>query len=668
MRASLTAFSLVAGLALAGCNTNVLPDPGDPELRRFADCGELRDYATDVVTESLLDAQYGYGWWRGDLDAGAEDGPAADGGGGPTDFTTTNVQEEGVDEIDIVKTDGNFIYVAQDRALHIVKSWPVADSELLSTVELSGWVQGLFLKGDKVVVFHYRNWDDDMSYGSRVSVFDVSDRTKPVLERQIDIEGWMADGRMIDGDVYFVVNHYLELPPEAWELLDGRLPLPEVDWERADREGFDAYLDRLRDDARRILRPEVQRLTRDLDLDAFLPSWRDGDGSAAGERELMHECSDIYRPKGIAQHGALSVVNLDLDDGGLSATALLSTGWQIYASRDNLYVAQNSHWWWGWGSRDLETHIHKFALSADAEPRYIASGAVAGYAYDQFAFSEHEGYLRVATSEMDWWWGWGGEERDEPGNNVYVLEDDGAGNLDVVGHVGEIAPGERIYATRFMGERAYMVTFIQVDPLFTLDLSNPRDPKVVGELKIPGFSSYLHPMADGYLLAVGMDGEDDGTINGLAFSVFDVRDPKDPQRAHYLTLDGSEWSWSEALWDHHAFTYHRNVLSVPMYEWYRAREDSWFSGVVSVKATPAELSLIGRVDHRDMVRDSECLWARWYDYEASSCYDDYWYASVRRSVYIEDNLFSLSNYGLKVTDLEDPSVVHTRVLFYPREL
>jgi uncharacterized secreted protein with C-terminal beta-propeller domain len=669
MRTSLTALSLIAGLSIAGCNTLTLPDPGDPGLLRFSSCGELRDYSTDVITETLLDSQYGWGWWRDDMaapDAGADDGAGSD---GPTDFTTTNVQEEGVDEIDIVKTDGKFIYVAQDRALHIVKSWPIADSELLSTIELSGWVRGLFLKGDKVVVFHYRDWDDEFSYGTRVSVFDVSDRTAPVLERQIDLEGWMADGRMIDGDVYFVVNHYLELPREAWQLLDGRLRLPEIDWSRSDRPGFDKYVETLRDDARKILRPEVQRVTRDMALDGFLPSWRDSVGGETGERELMHDCSDIYRPKGVAQHGAMSVVNLDLDDGSLKATALLSNGWQLYASRDNLYVAQNSHWWWGWGSRDLETHIHKFELSATAEPRYKASGAVKGYAYDQFAFSEHDGHLRVATSEMDWWWGWGrgGDDRDLPGNNVFVLRDDGRGELDIVGSVTDIAPGERIFATRYMGDRGYMVTFEMVDPLFTLDLSDPTDPRVVGELKIPGFSSYLHPMAPGYLLAVGIDGDDDGNLGGLAFSVFDVRDPTNPQRAHYLTIDGSDWSWSEALWDHHAFTYHRNVLSVPMYEYHwRGTEDSWFSGIVSLNATPSGLSMVGRVDHRDMVRDSECLWARWWGYDAGSCYEDYWYASVRRSVYIEDNLFSLSNYGLKVTDLNDPSVERARVLFFPR--
>lgn len=672
MRNLLVSLAL-AGLAATtlGCNRSVLPDPGEPGLYRFSDCGELRDYATDVMTETLLDSMYGYAMWRDDMgapEAGADDGAGSD---GPTDFTTTNVQEEGVDEIDIVKTDGTHLYVAQDRALHIVKSWPVADSELLSSVEVSGWIRGLFLNGDKVVVFAHRDWDSDMSYGLRVSVFDVSDRTSPVLEREIDVEGWMADGRMIDGDIYFVVNHWAGMPSEVWSLInDGRLDLPEVDWSRSDRPDWEDYLERLRTEARRKLRPEVERVARSMDLRDYLPSWRDRPAGAEGERELVHACSDIYRTSGISQHGVLSVVNLDLDSGDLSAAGLLANGWQIYASRDNLYVAQTSHWWWGWRGQDLETHIHKFELSASTGPEYRASGSVPGYAYDQFAFSEYDGHLRVVTSEMDWWWGWWGGSDDDaepPANNVFVLKDDGAGELERVGEVRGIAPGERIFATRFMGERAYMVTFEMVDPLFTLDLSVPTSPRVVGELKIPGFSSYLHPMSEGYLLAVGMDGDDDGNLFGVAFSVFDVRDPANPTRAHLLTMDESDWSSSEALWNHHAFTYHRNVLTVPFYEWYWRSEGDWFSGVVSVHATPDELYEIGRVDHRDLVRDSECLYARWWGYGEDSCYEDYWFASVRRSVYIEDNLFSLSNYGLRVTDLNNPEVEHARVLFFPRE-
>jgi uncharacterized secreted protein with C-terminal beta-propeller domain len=672
MMSTLTRLSrwspLLAGLALVGCNTTAtVPDPSDPELVRVSSCGDLRDYMGDVLLESLVESRYGWGYWRDDVAEG--DGAPSDGGGGPSDFTTTNTQEEGVDEVDLVKTDGKYLYIAQDRDLHIVKSWPVEDSEKLSTLALEGWVTGLFLKGDKVVVFHHpESARDGMSWGTRITVVDVKDRSEPKIEREIDVEGYMADGRMIDGDVYVVFNHWLELPYEAWELLDGRIALPEMDYE-LEGEALEAHREKVRAEAREILRPHVDKLVRDMDLADVLPQWRDAKAGKDAEPELMHGCSDLYHPKGLAQHGALSIVNLDVDDGDLSAAGILSNGWQLYASKENVYVAQNSGWWW-WGSVEPEvvTHIHKFELKKDGEPAYTASGEVSGWAYDQFAFSEYDGHLRVATTDQAAWWRWGMEEdadRPEPANNVFVMKQDGA-TLDIVGEIRGIAPNERIFATRFFGDVGYMVTFEQIDPLFTLDLKNPEKPKVVGELKIPGYSAYLHPMSEGYLLAVGMDGDDEGNLSGLAFNVFDVRDLKNPTLAHQYTVEGSDWSWSEALWDHHAFTYHRDVLSVPMYSWYDDRgDDGWFSGIISLKATEDGISEIGRIDHRSLVRDSECLYARWYDWEDSVCDYDYWYASVRRSVYIEDNLFSISNYGVRVTDLNNPRIEHARVLFYP---
>lgn len=671
MRTTLLTASALAGLALSGCagNTADVPDPGEARLQRLGSCGDLRNYAHDVMLETLLNNRYGYyGWLRGAVDD-AETDSAAGGDEGPTDFTTTNVQEEGVDELDIVKTDGNFIYVAQDRALHIVKSWPVEESTKLSTVELDGWVRGLFLKDDRVVVFYTPNerTDGDWTWGLRARVYDVSDRANPVQEREIDVQGWLADARMIDGDVYMVVNHHLQIPQAAWELIWDNPELPEVEWEEGDDEdSYQLKLDRAKDEARALIRSDVRRIANSMALSDWLPSWKvDG-----GDAELMHGCSDLYRPTGVGQHGALSILNLDLDDGDLESTGLLSNGWQLYASKDNLYVAQSSRWWW-WGGwdRELETHIHKFSLGEGGQPDYAGSGEVPGWAYDQFAFSEYDGHLRVATTDHDWWGAWdqpnGGD--DAGGNNVFVLEDTGA-SLDIIGEVRGIAPGERIFATRFFGKTGYMVTFRQVDPLFTLDLSDPEAPEVLGELKIPGYSAYLHPMGDDHLLAVGMDGTDEGQLTGLAFNIFDVSDLKNPTLAHQHTLPTSDWSWSEALWDHHAFTYHRDVLTVPMFEYHhdRSGEGRYFSGSISLNATPeGGFTDLGRVDHRPLVVDSECLWRRWYDYEPGVCDGSYWYARVRRSIYIEDNLFTLSDYGLRVNDLNDPSVEHARVLFYP---
>jgi len=178
-------------------------------------------------------------------------------------------------------------------------------------------------------------------------------------------------------------------------------------------------------------------------------------------------------------------------------------------------------------------------------------------------------------------------------------------------------------------------------------------------------------MGEDHLLAIGMDGEEDGTLTGLAVNVFDVSDFENPTLAHQYTLESEGWTWSEAMWDHHAFTFHRDVLSIPAYTWDYDEvtgEYDYFSGLIAFGVDADEgIEELGRVDHRDLVEESECLYEKWYDYEDDVCDDWYWYASLRRSVYIEDNLFSISNYGIKVNELMDPSSEIAEVLFYPAE-
>jgi uncharacterized secreted protein with C-terminal beta-propeller domain len=322
----------------------------------------------------------------------------------------------------------------------------------------------------------------------------------------------------------------------------------------------------------------------------------------------------------------------------------------------------------------LNTHIHKFALNPEGSPTYEASGSVEGWIYDQFAMSEYDGHLRVASTALDWWWG-SNLDDEEAGSNVTVLQDVGNGLLRSVGEITGIAPGEQIQACRMMGDKGYVVTFEQTDPLFTIDLADHLNPQVIGELHIPGFSTYLHPMDGDHLLAIGMAGLEDGTLTGMAVNIFDVTDFSDPQLAHQyeITNPDAGWSWSEALWEHHAFTYHRDVLTIPAYRYdYTENPDGsyeydYFSGALSFGIDDENgITMIGEVDHRPLVEASECLYSIHYDYYEDDVCDDWgWYANVRRNIYIEDNLFSISNYGIRVTDLNDPSIEIKDVLFYP---
>lgn len=283
---------------------------------------------------------------------------------------------------------------------------------------------------------------------------------------------------------------------------------------------------------------------------------------------------------------------------------------------------------------------------------------------NRYSMGEHEGYLRVATTDFGLLWS-GQESQEEPASNVFVLSRSGQ-DLDVVGEIRGIAPGEQIYAARFLADRGFLVTFEQIDPLFTLDLSDPTAPALVGELKVPGYSAYLHPVGDDHLLAVGMDGTEDGLITGLAVSLFDVGDMATPALVDSYTLaSGDGWSYSEALWDPHAFTYHRDVLAIPAYTW---DEGGGFSGLLLLDVDRVSgLTEIGRIDHQDMVGESECLHEGGMDEEPLDhpCDGDYGYAWMRRGLMIEDNVYSISDYGMKVNDLHDPGTEHARVLFWP---
>jgi len=615
-------------------------------LKRLSDCDQLRDYLAEVILDTIIQARY-WGYWYGPwAGGGAEDASA-------TDFTTTNVQEEGVDELDLVKTDGSYLYVAgTDGDFLIVDAWPPEVASLASSLPVEGYPIGIFLLGDRVLLFSWFYDSDVMPrswYGTRIDLIDVSDRQQPEVLRSIDVEGVLAGARMIDGHVYAVLSSYLNLPEEVWELAWGEgLGLPDVDWDATEEEREAAAAV-----AREILRPLIDQLVAGLSLEKLLPlMWDRTSTDPIGALELLVECEDIYRPAETASYSVLSVLHLDLGaespvTSEVEVTGLLADGFTVYASTTNLYVSQSSWWWWwGWGGLDMTTAIHRFSLDPDSsEPvQYEATGEVPGWLLNQFSMGEYEGHLRVATTLFDWWWGTDDGE-DETGAVLTVLKDNGFGGLVEVGQISGIAPGERIYATRFMGPKGYLVTFEQIDPLFTLDLSDPADPQIVGELEMPGYSAYLHPIGEDYLLAVGMNGEEDGTINGLAVNLFDVSDFANPTLAHQYVIEDSEsaWSWSEALSDHHAFTFHRDVLSIPAYV---SQGSTRFNGLVVMSVDEADgIAELGRVDHSGMAGPE-------------------WTTRIRRSVYMDDYLYSLSSAGVKVNGLFDPSVLFAEVPFY----
>lgn len=648
------------------------------ELQAAASCNDVKTRVIDAMTEQLLRERYIYGGrWLEDAAAGGQNNasPAPPSNGEkatPDDYTTTNVQEQGVDEADFVKTDGEHIYTISGNALVILKSWPAPQTAEIGrfTFPEQAYPHSMFLKGDSIVVFgstYHDNPNNSSDYfsGTRISVIDISDRTAPRLDRQVDLEGWYADARMIDGEVYVVSNSGLRMPQGLWELAWGEnSSLPAQEWD-AD----EARQQVLINTARPIMRALVTSALANTSAEDLLPRRRvyDNQGALLGQG-LIHQCASIYLPSQATEPGLLNLTHLSLDSKStITSTGLLASGWQIYASKDNLYVALSSRsWWWGWGSQDNETHLHKFGLpSAGGRPTYKASGTVDGWVLNQFSMSEHNDHLRIATTDNDWTWNQQtGESTVTGGNHLTVLKEQG-GQLVVTGAVRDLAPGEQIYSARMMGDRGYMVTFRQTDPLYTFDLSDPTNPQLKGELKINGFSSYIHPLGQDHLLTIGQDADDDGRVTGVHLQVFDVSDMTNPTRAHQEKISTGSWSsWSEAMWDHHAFTYHdgKQLLAFPanIHEW-DVNGGENFSGLLVYNASAAGFSEVGRVNHADMARQYYCH-INQYDWACTPEREYQWWTSIRRSIFIEDYLFSISDLGVKVNDLLQPQNQHASIM------
>ncbi|MDH3189028.1 MAG: beta-propeller domain-containing protein, partial [Acidimicrobiia bacterium] len=279
----------------------------------------------------------------------------------------------------------------------------------------------------------------------------------------------------------------------------------------------------------------------------------------------------------------------------------------------------------------VTTDIHKFDISDPAVTSYLATGTVDGYLLNQFAMDEHDGLLRVASTTSPSWWGSGFESE----SLVSVLEDSGDGSLVEIGSVDGLGETEQIYSVRFMGDMAYVVTFRQTDPLYTIDLSDPAHPRVAGELKILGYSAYLHPVGDGLILGVGQDATDTGRVQGTQLSLFDVSDPSSPVRVDQVTL--SEGSSSQAEYDHHAFLYWEpaGLAVVPIQQWnWDDEKEEVFFGAVGFSVEGDELTEVRRFSHPG--GDSN----EW-DYRAQ----------ITRSIVIGERLYTISAKGILASDL-----------------
>jgi hypothetical protein len=653
--------------ALSACTATATNDPGGPpadgsfQLVAFDSCDEaisgLRTASKAIV------GPYGFGGgeiWAADPAMAAEGRGAAPPPGAPVpqpgaatadkalegganNYSGTNTHEAGVDEPDLVKTDGRRIVTVSGGVLRVVdpESRTVTGFvDLAEPDDPSGrYIAGdILLAGDHALVLLNQAYvarggpivEDTRSspqrdhMGPRLLLVDLVGQPR-VLSSMV-VDGALVDARQVGSTARVVIR---SAPRIMFPYLQNT-----TDKERtkANRSIIDnAPLDRWL--------PRIQVTTNGSTQTATVP------------------CDAVSRPASYSGTNLLTILTIDVAGSAIGdgrPVTLAADGDTVYSNGPSLYVASNQTWrvrpGGEWKPQDAKTEIYKFDTSSSDRPRYVAGGGVPGYLINQYAMSDFEGNLRVATTTGQPWGG--GRERSQSG--VYVLAQRDS-SLRQIGRVEGLGKGERIYAVRFLGPVGYVVTFRQTDPLYTVDLHDPAQPRVRGALKIPGYSAYLHPVGSDRLIGIGQDATSEGRTKGTQVSLFDVSDLSDPRRIATYSLTGAH---SEAEFDPHAFLYWppTGLLVVPLQVYRGAGVAPGGDSAVVDRMEPSVGALVLRVSDRSIGEVS-------FVSHPNTTYPDRAYSpGIRRSLVIGDTLWTVSDGGLMANDLN--SIVRQSWLAY----
>lgn len=619
-------------------------------------------------------------------DAAASSGSSAQ----AADYSQTNVQVEGVDEADFVKNDGKYIYTITGDKLVIVDAYPAGDADIVSETKINGYSQQLFVNGDRLVVFVNRGEEAPSiakydiiprpTYQQKVHalLYDISDRADPKLLKDYNLAGNFLSARMIGDYVYFIVQdgvrYYtrtVDVPvvKEASSVVVQPdifyFPQPEDNYNFNTVMSFNIGDESEEPQAKSFMMGWASTVY--VSEDTIYIAYQKNYPYRYYEQYSEERFYDVIVP--LLPSDARNKINGIRDDSSLSA----DEKWDRIASvLEDMYNAMDES-----GKNDFvermqeaiqeyelkkdeerrRTVIHKIAID-DGSMEYVAKGEVKGYLLNQFSLDEHDGRLRVATTFDSWT-----ANEQVQYNNVYVLD----GQMDVVGSLEKIAPDERIYSTRFIGDRLYMVTFKRVDPFFVIDLSG-TDPRILGELKLPGFSDYLHPYDEDHIIGVGKETADNEwggvSTKGIKIALFDVSDVSNPKNQAVYSI-GEAGTDSEALNDHKAFLFDRekNLLVLPVreirgeakydtrYGYYR--QNVWQGAYVLGLTLDDGFALKGKVTHSE---GDEQQWG-WYGSPSA----------VRRALYMDDTLYTVSGKYIKANDLADMEEIATVKLPYAED-
>ncbi len=671
----------LAAVVLAGCGggsgggPSGGPAASEQALNQFADCDALRaaiveDARQKITVQAQRLRDGGFVPPASVPTGGASPIPAATAspagsgpthGGVPRDFTDTNTQVATVDEADVVETDGTHLYLLHGIELQILDAWPPETTALRSRVAIEGAPQGMFVAGGRALVVS-AVFDASGAFGggdachvigpplpafgghipilqiscgaplTKVTLLDVSGAV-PAVVREIYLEGSYVSARRHGKIARVVVQRGWGLPqsvPAAWDA-----------WDAMTSNGYpmtrDAFVQRVDEWEHDAIAAVDATMLSD-----WLPSRRERVQGALVA--VAPRCGDVnVPPPTLTGDGATEIFAFDMstDDGAARDTVVLGGTSSIFASTDTLLLAQPD--WSGVGGDTAATDhtaLHVFAVSADSlATTYRASGSVPGVPLSQFAFDAQDDVIRVATTVTH------GTIPSTVTSRVTTLRIDG-GELTTLGATEDLAPGERLFAVRFLGTKAYLVTFRRIDPLFVIDMADPAHPQVLGQVDIAGFSEYLHALDDDHLITIGVDTD----THGAALRLFDVADPTAPRLTDMLSLPGSGWSPAEA--NHLVFTFDARLglLAVP----YTRFEDEFRSSLVLVAVDPgAGFTLRGEIDHESLGGDA-CPGEPFGPCRVL--------VDMERGIFIDDWIYSISSVAVRVNAIDDLSAVATVLL------
>ncbi|MBN2504559.1 MAG: beta-propeller domain-containing protein [Bacilli bacterium] len=610
------ALILLGAIGLIGCDQRYEPldYKSIDEVGSFKNYAQLKDYLDSFYEDQ---EQYYYG---GNLESDMAStaamtttvANAAMDGSEDRSYSETNNQVDGVFESDRILTDGYYIYVLADNRFVII------DADNLTIVDSyeheEGYLYGMYKYNDRIVLLanEYHYWyetepvsdksEDDgylfdyyyvrYSFGTRVMVFDTTIKTDIELEKEMYFEGsYLTDSRMIDGHVYLVLNNY------------------------AASYGYDDT--------------------------TYIPQYYD---STVDDEIIQLPASDIYyMPNDYNSFGYLLLVSFAVEgDEAANVKGYLGSTYQIFMSLDNLYTIVYRYWYDEAVSfYRNETLIIRYEIE-DHELVYKATGSVDGSPLNQFSMDEHDGYFRIATTGYSYT-----EDSWEISNKVTIFDATTEGVIEPVSVLEGLGkPNERIYAVRFSGDVAYVVTFVNTDPLYKLDLSDPENPEILGELYEEGVSDYLHEISDDLLLGVGRQAE---TVNeftnftGVKIALYDVSG-NDPLAIETYFVEG-EYSYTPVIYDHKAFVSYEPdeadflYVAIPVYEYNDYYWRSSQSVFVFKVHYSGDLEYLTKLTHMQ-------------EQPASDEYYYWYWDSIERTIMIENRIYTVSYNQIQMYDMD----------------